>query len=128
MTRRARRFISGLLLAALAFSQGSVALAGCLMDRGEMTQSAAQAEMAGDCPEAAGYANGGMPMPATGCVAHCTLELQAFGTATGVMQAPPPTPIPCEHLFLESRAGESFKPSLPPPGIPPRILLHSFLI
>ncbi len=128
MNRRIRRFLSGLLLALLAFSQASTVLAGCRMDRGAMALAAVQARMPAECPEAAGSADAGMPMPPAGCVAHCTMDLQAFSTSLDAMHAPAAAPILVAYWVAEPAVGRLVPCPAPPPRIPTRILLHSFLI
>lgn len=124
--RRIRRQVALLMLAVLGFAQASVALAACAMDRGELAQASAPSHgmPAGheccdeeDSPAAA----------ATLCFAHCTSDLQAFGWAGFAVPAAERVVLvvlpPAVALAPRAAVAEA-----PPPRVPPRILLHSFLI
>ena len=114
------------LLATLAFSQASVVLAACGLDRAALAQ-ALSGEMH-ECCDTEQPANNVMPMTANSCLGEGTSDLQApaAGLATVVGLANSPV------LFVALAPGDSrasARLSVPPPkGIPPRILLHSFLI
>lgn len=119
MNRRLVRRLAFALIALLAFAQAGVALAGCFMDRGEM----ANMETLGDCcnpsPEF-------QPAPElkNDCLAHCTADLQLSGLPIGLVQAPADVPV-----LLVPHPTVPY-PAAPPLArlIPPRVLLHSYLI
>ena len=119
MNRRLIRRFAFALIALLAFVQAGVALAGCFMDRGGMANMATLGDCCSPAPEfqpAAELKND--------CLAHCTADLQLSGLAVGLAQGPADTPV-----LLLPRVSMVY-PAQPPPAppIPPRILLHSFLI
>lgn len=119
-----KRCLSMLLLAVLGFSQASVALAACMMDRGELAQMFA-AQSHACCDGAVAQA---MPAVANICLSHSTADLQALGTPASedyepaelaVWIAPP----------RDARWAIAVRLAAPPfNAVPPRILLHSFLI
>jgi hypothetical protein len=124
MNRRLIRRLALALIAFLAFTQASVALAACTMDRGQMAQMGTAGD---DCCGGTEVDAPALPLP-NDCVAHCTSDLQLFGGPLALVAAPVTEPV----LIL---------PRLEPPGlrqarlevpaagvIPPRILQHSFLI
>jgi hypothetical protein len=129
MSRRFKRLLSILVLAALAFSQGSLALAACVMERGELPQMlTGQTEH--DCCDEGGSLpdNNSLPMSANGCVSHCTADLQALDLPVVIVRAPTLVPlfVLSSHgprQLVAADANES-----PPAAVPPRILLHAFLI
>jgi hypothetical protein len=123
MTLRLIRRTALMLIALFAFAQASVAVAGCLMDRGSMAASQEMAADNGcDCPPADG---GG---PSAVCVSHCTADLQLFGQYMApVVHAAPQHGVLVVH-GSDRRLAVAI-PYVPPPATPPRrILLHSFLI
>jgi hypothetical protein len=78
MNRRLRRWLSILVLGALAFSQATLVVAACAMDRSELAQVlTAPAEH--DCCE---------EMAANGCVSHTTSDLQVFANPLPLAMAP----------------------------------------
>ena len=119
MNRRLIRRIAFVILALLGFAQASFALAGCVMDRGGMAAMASTGDCCGGTPQFEA-----LPQLKNGCLAHCTADLQVTGEPAGLVQASadvlvylvPPRTVPY--------------PAAPPPArvIPPRILLHSYLI
>ncbi len=121
-----RRWLAALLLGVLAFAQGSIAFAACALDRGQLggsAQAPAHAMPAGhECCE-----DEDAPAPSNACVAHCTSDLQAFGWASFAVPAAARV-----VLFVAPRELVPAAPvalaEAPPPRVPPRILLHSFLI
>ena len=127
LRRRLRRQVALLMLAVLGFAQASVALAACAMDRGELAQAAGtppHAMPAGheccdeeDSPAAAGNL----------CLAHCTSDLQAFGWAGFAVPAVGRAVLVVLPQAV-ARTPRSAVAAAPPPRVPPRILLHSFLI
>jgi hypothetical protein len=129
MTRRLNRWLSIALLVALGFSHASLAVAACVMDRAELSQMLASEEAVHDCCDTAdGHGQGGDLMTANGCVAQGTADLQLYGSASVpvlpgtsariVLILPPVIERPLERRSIER----------PPPVVPSRILLHSFLI
>ena len=121
MTCKLKFWIALLLLAGLAFSQASVALAACAMERGGMAQMADD----GCCCDLA--TDPAEPQLANQCVAHCTADLQLSGMAVALVHACTDAPV----LWLpDLRAIPSHPggPKAPLVAIPSRILLHSFLI
>lgn len=127
MSRRVRRWIAVLMLGVLGFAQASVALAACSADRGEMGPMASA-----PAHGAAGHAccddGDRAPAPATNlCVAHCTSDLQVFGWTS--FAVPRVAALVVAVLARTPGAAAWFTPAeAPPPRIPPRILLHSFLV
>lgn len=129
MTRRLKRWLSIVLLAALGFSHAHLAVAACVMDGAELPQMLASQEAVHECCDTAdGHGQGGDLMTANGCVAQGTADLQLYGSASVpvlpgtnariVLVVPPAIERPFERRSIER----------PPPAVPSRILLHSFLI
>ena len=110
-----------MLIAFLAFANGSLALAACGMDRGSMAQSMAMPDMP-DCDGA-----GNSPAPGAVCAAHCTSDLQLPGLQLPLVREAPAAPVLVVEL-RERRFDGALHAALPHPAPPPRILLHSFLI
>ena len=124
MTRSLLRRTAILLSALFVFAQGSVALAACAMDRGSMAPAM---EMAADteCDCGGMEAN---TTPSAKCVAHCTADLQLPGAAFVLVRAPAASAVLHVAAFRDpSIRVVPGKESLRS-GVPPRILLHSFLI
>lgn len=124
MNRRLLRRTAFLLTAMFLFAQGSVALAACAMDRGSLAPAM---EMAADeCDCGAIEANAA---PSVNCVAHCTADLQLpGGAAVVVVRAACASAVLHVAAFRDSWI-QVFTGKAPPPrGVPPRILLHSYLI
>jgi hypothetical protein len=126
MTRRLARRIAFSLVALLMFSQGAVALAACAMDRGQPVTEAAEPCMehmpsSGDAaPHAMQHGNL--------CAAHCTADLQAFAMPVALLRAPADAPVLLVAPFQRASVDRPASEAPPPRGVPPRILLHSFLI
>lgn len=122
MNRSRLRRIAFLLTALLLFAQGSVALAACAMDRGSMAPAI---DMAADMECDCGQMEANTP-PTAKCVAHCTVDLQLSGAALVLVHAPSV----CAVLQVAAFRDSSIRAEKSPPrsGVPPRILLHSFLI
>lgn len=130
MTRRLKRWLSIVLLAALGFSHVSLAVAACVMDRADLSQMLASQEAVHDCCDTFdGHGEGGNPsMTANACVAQGTADLQLYSSASVpvflstsariVLVLPPAIERPLVRRSIER----------PPAAVPPRILLHSFLI
>ena len=126
MKPRTRRWVSIAILSLLAFTQASLVLAACAMDRGELAQVLAQ-PAGHDCCDETGAAGGdAMPMSANECVAHSTADLQAFGGPLPIFLAIADLPV----LHLAVDRPPAIAQTLPPTRerVPSRILLHSFLI
>jgi hypothetical protein len=112
-----------LLTALLLFAQGSVALAACAMDRGSMAPAMQMpADMECDCGKM--VAN---TVPSATCVAHCNVDLQLSGGAYVLVRAPSVSAVLHVLAFRDSSIRVPGK-APPRSGVPPRILLHSFLI
>ena len=128
MTRKAKRWLAVLLLGALAFSQASFVLAACAMDRSALHHVLSAQDADQSCDEAALSGGEGRPISANGCIANSILDLQLPGAAGVIVPGPSLAP----HFFAPSPARTAWyisKRDGAPPGIvPPRILLHSFLI
>jgi len=121
MNRRLLRRVACSLIGLFAFAQGVVALAACSMERGMQIEAA---QMEGGCDDN----TPAEPMRDNACAAHCTADLQVAGAAVALVQAPADSP-----ALIVSRPHSSLtaRPTLdasPPRLVPPRILLHSFLV
>ncbi|MEO8144518.1 MAG: hypothetical protein ABI654_09920 [Betaproteobacteria bacterium] len=124
---RLRRWIAMLLLAGMGFAQASLAYAFCEMDRRELAQ-AMTAESGHDCACESDVA-GQLAFSTNRCVAHCTADLQITTAFAGAFAAVPPA---VAVLLLSRRDFPAIvlrSAEIPrPPGVPIRVLLHSFLI
>lgn len=124
LTRSPRKWIAVLLLVALAFTQASVALADCPMERGSIGAApAAESSETCECDIGTEIA----PLWTNLCFAHCTSDLQLFGSvAVAVNNA--------DHVsgLVAPRATQPphWRRQLAPPAatVPKRIQLHSFLV
>jgi len=131
MSRRAKRLLSIWMLAMLAFTHGSLALAACGMERGqlhEMAAGEAQASAHDCCDEPMPVTQGKLPLSVIGCVSHCTADLQAVS-----FPAAPVFAVASARIFVRAPVAAAHpEPSRlderPPAAVPFRILLHSFLI
>ena len=124
MSRRLIRRIAFCLIALLGFAQGTVALAACVMERGAPMQM----DSAGDatcCDEDGGTVGS---MPSNACVAHCTADLQIPSVQVVLVRAPANAPILLVARLRQDALIHAVVEVPPPHGIPPRILLHSFLV
>ena len=126
MRPRTRRWAAIWILALLAFTQASLVLAACAMDRAELAQVLTQPAGHDCCDDGAAAGGDAMPMSATQCVAHTTADLQAFGGPLPIFLAL--ADIPVLHLPADRPPALSQTPPPPRERIPSRILLHSFLI
>lgn len=125
MKRRLRFWIALLMLAALAFSQASFALAQCGMERGEMGSMAAAADEEGCCAQPE-YRPA--DMLAAACLSHCTADLQLCGQSLPMLPASAGAPA---ALWPERAYSPPMRHAIdacPVRKVPARILLHSFLI
>lgn len=126
VSRALKRWLSVLLLGALAFSQASLVLAACGIDRAALVQA-----LAGDmhdCCDSERPAPNLVPMSANSCLGEGTSDLQASGTSIPAVAAPPAQPV----LFVSQPHGGPTPSAVlrtpPARAVPSRILLHSFLI
>lgn len=126
MSRALKRWLAVLLLGALAFSQASLVLAACGIDRAALVQA-----LAGDmheCCDTEGPATNLVPMSANSCLGEGTSDLQASGPSMPAVAAPAALPV----LFVPQRQAGPPPSALlrapPARAVPSRILLHSFLI
>jgi hypothetical protein len=119
MNRRLIRRIAFVLLALLGFAQASFAFAGCVMDRGDMAAMATTGDCCGEAPQFEALAE-----LRNDCLAHCTADLQLAGAAVALVQ------VPAEVVVYLLPPGTVRYPAAPapPPAIPSRVLLHSYLI
>jgi len=125
MNLRLIRRVSIWLIAVLAFAQASVAIAACSMERGSL---APMLEMAEGCDCEAPQVKTDAPQYANRCVAHCTADLQLSGGAAALVRSPAEAPVLLLPRFDRSPAPNTGLESPPRGTVPPRILLHSFLI
>src|SRR3954470_1001294 len=123
MTVRLIRRIAFALLAFYAFGQAAVALAGCDIDRGAMTEGMSM-PADHDCD---GCAQPDADSLSAVCVAHCTADLQITTAAAEAIPAPA-----IAGALIVPMVRRFTSPPLvahPSPGNPPRrILLHSFQV
>jgi hypothetical protein len=123
MNRSFLRRTAVLMTALFLSAQGSVALAACAMDRGSMAPAMEMpADMECDCGEMEATAT-----PTATCVAHCTVDLQLSGGAFILVRTPSVFAVLHVVAYRDSSIRVAQK-SPPHSGVPPRILLHSFLI
>jgi hypothetical protein len=127
MSRRFKRWLSILVLGVLAFSHVNLVLAACAMDRGQLAQMMSQPSDHECCDETTAPGATAMPMAVNSCFSQSTSDLQALGIPASIDRAPAAVtlvlPLPDARPVIASRW------SAPPPkAVPPRILLHSFLI
>lgn len=125
MKRTLKRWVALVLLAVFSFSHASLALADCPVDRASLAQMISQAAEDPCCNalSPAGYES----LYGNRCIAHCTSDLRAAGLAVALVRAPADAPV----LLLARVADDRWRAELsapPPQAVPPRILLHSFLI
>jgi hypothetical protein len=125
MTRTLRRWTALLLLAVFSFSHASLALADCPVDRATLAQAISQAAENPCCNAVSpvGYES----LYGNRCIAHCTSDLRAAGLAVALVRAPADAPVFLLARVDRDAAGPRSDAS-PPETVPPRILLHSFLI
>lgn len=131
MSRRAKRLLSIWMLAMLAFTHGSLALAACGMERGQlhgMLAGEVQASGHECCDEPMPVTEGKLPRSVIGCVSHCTSDLQAVS-----LSAVPVLAGASERVFVRApvaaaRSEAARLDERPPAAVPLRILLHSFLV
>jgi hypothetical protein len=121
MKSRAVRRIALALIALLLYAQGSVALAACLMDRGSMAQAAAH-----DCCDMPDADLG--PQLGTGCVAHCTADLQIFELPAKLLSAPADAPVLSVPPADVQSPGLRWMVASPPGSVPQRVLFRKLLI
>jgi len=131
MSRRAKRLLSIWMLAMLAFAHGSLALAACGMERGQLHEMPAGEAQAGGhdcCDEPMPVTQGKRPLSVIGCVSHCTSDLQAVSLPAVPVLAGASAQIFVRAPIAAARSVPSRVDERPPAAVPFRILLHSFLI
>lgn len=126
MKPRTRRWVSIAILGLLAFTQASLVLAACAMDRAQLAQVLAQPAGHDCCDEGGSSGGDAMPMSANECVAHSTADLQASGGPLPIFLAI--ADLPVLHLPVDRPPAMRQAPPAPRERVPSRILLHSFLI
>ena len=127
MKSRTRRWVAIAVLALLGFTQASLVLAACAMDRAQLAQVLTQPDDHACCDEmASGQGGDGMPMTANECVVHSTADLQAPGGPLPIFAAIADLPI--LHLPVVRPAVVPRATPLRRERVPSRILLHSYLI
>ena len=125
MNRALKRWVTSVLLAALAFTHVSVSFAACPLERGHLgAVVASKAEPCGDDLSVTGFES----LYANRCVAHCTSDLQLAGDAVAVVRSPGDTPVLVLPPAPIARMPRLITEYSPPGEVPIRILLHSFLI
>lgn len=115
------------MLATLALTQASLVLAACGMERGQLAQVLAEPADHACCDEMPGSTGGdGMPMSANACLAQSTADLQVSGGAMPIFVDAGNVPV----LLLPACRASAVPRTKPVvrDRVPPRILLHSFLI
>jgi hypothetical protein len=130
MTRRLKRWVSIALLAALGFSNASLAVAACVMDRADLSQMLVSQEAVHDCCDTFdGHGDSGNPsMTANACVAQGTADLQLYSSASVPVLPGTSARIVLVVVQTVERPLERRLIERPPAAVPSRILLHSFLI
>lgn len=126
LKRRFKRWLTLLVLAAIAFAQASFAFSDCQVGRGRLAQAIGITEKP-PCSDSV-MAVEAWTKYTNRCLAHCTADLQATGTAVALVRAPAGDPVlllvRVDRLQVAGAGLEA-----PPLGAPPlRVLLHSFLV
>jgi|SRR6266850_2227740 len=125
MKRALKRWVTSVLLVALAFTHASVSFAACPLERGHLgAVMTSKAEPCGDDLSVTGFES----LYANRCVAHCTSDLQLAGDAVAVVRSPGDTPVLVLPPAPIVRMPRLITEDSPPGEVPIRILLHSFLI
>lgn len=126
-TRKLKRWIAMLLLAAVAFAQASLAFSACPLERSSLAAAMHPAAAAVDRDCETMIMTEWTKFP-NRCLMHCSADLQTVGAAVALIRGPATSPV----LVLdwpEERAAMRTGLDAAPLGAPPtRILLHSFLI
>lgn len=124
-SRKLKRWIALLVLAAITFAQANLALAGCELERRALAHFAATAgpESGCDMPEMQRESLG-----TARCLAHCTADLQIAGLGSAIVRGAGESPgltvaVPDHRL---SRVPDRGAPPSAP--VPIRILLHAFRV
>jgi hypothetical protein len=127
LPRRGRsRWIVLVLLAAMAFTQASVAFADCQLDRATLAATMGLSK-ADPCEHESLVAKTWIKFT-NRCFAHCTMDLQTVGSAVTLVRHPADAPV-LAFAPLEPRLFERIQFDALPPGTPPlRILFRSLLI
>lgn len=119
-----RRWLSIAMLALLVLTQATLVFAACTVERGQLAGMLAATDDHDCCPDGADERTA---MSANTCVALTTADLQVAGAPAAIFVAFAGQPM----LLLPRDAGRSAPPPSRPvrwDPVPPRILLHSFLI
>jgi hypothetical protein len=125
-TRKLKCWIALVVLAALAFAQASIAIAGCELDRRAFLQIAISGTA--EDRECDMQLIGQAPISSNRCAAHCTADLQISGMAAAIVREVGESSVlrlPPSTVRLSIGPSADAAPNAP---IPIRILLHSFLI
>ena len=125
--RGSRRWLAIFVLAAIAFTQASLAFSTCQLDRKSLPRAMGSASAAAHACETA-VAKDWTKFP-NRCLAHCTADLQTVGDAVALVRSPADAPVltlvRLERLPFQRTDLEALPP---PPAPPPRILFHQLLI
>ena len=122
MNTRALRRIAFALIGLLVYAQASVALAGCLMDRGDMAQAAALHQCCDTQEDASA------PQLGNACVAHCTSDLQLFELPAALVRSPADVAVLWVPTQGASAPDMRALAGLRASAVPPRILFQSFQV
>jgi hypothetical protein len=114
------------LLAAIAFTQVSLAFSDCQLDRTALLATM-RSSTSDPCDHGGLVAKNWIKFE-NRCFAHCTADLQTVGHAVALLRSPADAPVlalvPSKPLSLARIAFDAPQPGAPPP----RILFRSFLI
>ena len=127
LKRDSRRWLAIFVLAAIAFTQTSLAFSACQLDRKSLSRAMGSAgAVAHDCQTE--VATDWTKFP-NRCFAHCTADLQSVGDGVALVRSPADAPVLAlvrlERLPFQRTDLEALPP---PPAPPPRILFHQLLI
>lgn len=126
LIRRDRyRWLVFVVLAAIAFTQASLAFSDCQLDRATLAATM-RSSTSGPCHGIGLVAKSWIKF-ANRCFAHCTADLQTVGNAVALVRGPVNAPV-LALVAIEPRSVGRIELYAPRPGAPPRILFHSFLI
>ena len=127
VNRGSRRWLAIFVLAAIAFTQASLAFSACQLDRKSLPRAMGSADaVAHECETVVATEWTKFP---NRCFAHCTADLQIAGDAVALVRSPADAPVLAlvrlERLPFQRTDLEALPP---PPAPPPRILFHELLI
>ena len=126
MKRDSRRWLAIFVLAAIAFTQASLAFSACQLDRKSLPRAMGSAgAVAHDCeiPIATDWTK----YP-NRCFAHCTADLQTVGNAVALVRNPADAPVLALVRLERLPFARTGLEASPPGAPPPRILFQQFLI